>query len=234
MKKRIVCIALLMLIVFVTTSCDMANLKSFPEGALKYAAENNMSKFSDFQQEGFQVYETYADSNVFSFVVDLSGVVGFSGTFYATDQNGNFKYTDIGTLGKSVYLVYFPDYNMSDRLVLVCESEDRAVQIGDFFPGITASEEIHYTSGSTFVYNDKLYVVDEIIKTFGYCIVRFNREGANPDGMNFTVYDHLLKNQSPYFINDYTMYLTHFMSIEDQLYFKLPDNPNVFTIAMNP
>lgn len=232
MKKRIARIALLVLIVLVATSCDLVNVKSFPEGNLKYASEKNASKFSDFQKDGLKVYETYADSNVFSFIVDFSGVDGFSGTFYVADQSGNFKYTNIGTLGESVYLVYFPDYNINDNLVIVCKSEEQVVPIGEFFPGITAQEEVHYTSGSTFLYNDELYIVDEIVKTFGYCIVRFNREGADPEGMNFTVYDHLLKNQSPYFIDDYTMYLTHFMGIEDQLYFKLPDDPDVFTIAM--
>ena len=234
MKKRIACIALLALIVFLTTSCDLTNLKSFPEGNLKYASEKNMSKFSDFEKDGLKVYETYADSNVFSFIIDLSEVDGFGGTFYLEDKNGTSKYANIGTLGDATYLVYFPKYDETDKLVIVCGTEEMFVQIGEFFPGITAQEEVSYTSGSSFLYKGKHYIVAEVIKTFGYCIVRFNSEGANPKGMNFTVYDHLLKNRSPYFIDDYTMYLTGFMGVEDQLYFKLPNDPDIFTITMNP
>ena len=233
MKKYIVFIVLLMCGVMTVNSCSRSQSRSFTNGNLRYAADMMMSKVSDFKKDGFQVHETYADTEVFSFIADFSGVKDFTGTILICDQNGDTKYFDAGTLGNSTFLINLPNYQMNDQFIIVCEQRNVIVKIEEFFPGITAPEEETYTSESMFIYQDEPYRVEEITKTFGYCMVRFDRESADPAGLNFTVYDHLLENKSAFFIDDYTMYLTDFMSLENCLYFKLPDNPNIFPVLIN-
>lgn len=234
MKKRLLTVLCLIFCVLITaTACKNTNTECFITGNLKFAKDMNISKMSDYEKDGVKIYETYADNYVFSFIIDCSKVKDFSGTIYFQDKNGEIKYAKTGTLGNNRVVEEYPDYQPGDKIVIKGNNSEIKINIDDFFPGITATEEVKYTSSSSFVYNEKNYKVTDIIKTSGYYIVNFDKKGDDPKNLEPTVYDNNLDKKSGYFINDYKMYITDFLNVENCFYFKFDDSTNVFPIEMN-
>lgn len=233
MKKGILTVLCLIFCIMTATSCKReVNTKRFVTGNLKFAQDMHISKMSDYEKDGVKIYETYADNHVFSFIVDFSKIKEVVGGPYFKDKNGEFKYNHCRPLEYHRYFYAFPNYQSGDKIILERENGNMEIDIEDFFPGITATEEVRYTSSSSFTYNDKAYKVTDVIKTNGYYIVTFDKTGADPKELHPTIFNHKLDKQSSYFVNDYKMYITDFLNTENCFYFKFEDNVNLFPIEL--
>ncbi len=235
MKKGILTVLCLIFCIMTAISCKReVNTERFVTGNLKFAQDMHISKMSDYEKDGVKIYETYADNHVFSFMIDCSKVKDFAGSVYYQDKNGEFKYQHVGHFHNYCYFIELPNYQSGDKIIIKRHNEnmEMKIDIEDFFPGITATEEVRYTSSSSFTYNYKAYKVTDVIKTNGYYIVTFDKTGADPKELHPTIFNHKLDKQSSYFVNDYKMYITDFLNTENCFYFKFEDNVNLFPIEL--
>lgn len=242
MKKRILVIFIITGILF-APSCSRNNSKEFSYGNLRYASDLGVSSMSDYNKDGIKLYEVYADRYVFSFKIDLAPIMDNFGIALISKDN-EYKYYGANNVG-SIWQINYPAYNKDDRLILGELKEKDGVYYGDIeiplkdiLPDLISEQETAYTSGTTFLYNDELFKVDSLIRTDCYCVLKFDKELADPGKINkdgdasVMFYDKDLKNFSSYLYDDYTFYLYDHMIIDNVIYMKVGDY-NMYAIKLD-